>query len=72
MMMANIGRLCVVEERHETEVHVQLLVAVEESKAGIVGNEVNLRLLVATQHRHVFMMPAVFIPARLVSSKLWR
>ena len=52
-MMANIGRLRVVEERHETEIHVQLLVAVEESKAGIVGNEVNLQLLVAAKHDHV-------------------
>jgi hypothetical protein len=53
MMMANIGRLRVVEERHETEVHVQLLMAVEESKAGIVGNKVNLQLLVASEHDHV-------------------
>ena len=47
MIMANIVRLRVVEESHETEVHVQLLVAVEESKTGIVGNKVNLQLLVA-------------------------
>ena len=52
-MMANIGRLRVVEERHETEVHVQLLVAMEESEAGVVGNEIDFRLLVAAQHDHV-------------------
>ena len=53
MMMANISRLRVVEECHETEVHVQLLVAVEESEAGIVRNKVNLQLLVSAQHDHV-------------------
>jgi phosphoribosylanthranilate isomerase len=45
--------LHVVEKRHETEVHVQLLVAVEESEAGIVGNEIDLALLIAAQHDHV-------------------
>jgi hypothetical protein len=34
--------LRVIEQRHETEVHVQLLVAVEEGEAGVVGNEINL------------------------------
>jgi hypothetical protein len=34
--------LDLVEECHEAEVHVQLLVAVEESRSGIVGNEVDL------------------------------
>ena len=34
--------LRVIEQRHETEVHVQLLVAVEKGKAGVVGNEINL------------------------------
>ena len=42
--------LHVIEQRHEPEVHVQLLVTVEESKTGMIGNEVNLQLLVAPQH----------------------
>jgi len=32
---------------------VQLLVAMEKSGAGIVGNEINLALLVTAQHNHV-------------------
>jgi hypothetical protein len=39
--------LAVVEERHEAEIHVELLVAVEEREARIVGDEVHLRFLVA-------------------------
>jgi hypothetical protein len=46
--------LGVVEKRHETVVHVQLLVAVEESEARIISDKVNVVLLVATQHDHVF------------------
>ena len=34
--------LRVIEQRHETEIHVQLLVAVEKGKAGVVSNEINL------------------------------
>ena len=34
--------LRVVEQRHEPKVHVQLLMAVEQSQAGIVGDEVDL------------------------------
>ena len=33
----------IVEERHEAEVHVQLLVAVEKRHSGIVGNEVKFK-----------------------------
>jgi len=46
--------LDVIEQRHEPEVHVQLLVTVEESKTGMIGNEVNLHLLIAAQHYHIF------------------
>ena len=33
---------------------MQLLVTMEESEAGIVGNEIDLALLIAAQHDHVF------------------
>ena len=39
-----VGRnlpLRVIEQRHKTEVHVQLLVAVEEGESGVVSNEIN-------------------------------
>ena len=32
---------------------MQLLVAMEKSEAGIVGNEINLALLITAQHNHV-------------------
>ena len=51
---ANARPLDVIEQGHEAEVHVQLLVAVEQSEAGVIRNEVNLRLLVATNHHHIF------------------
>ena len=44
----------VIKQGHETEVHVQLLVAVKEGEPGIIGNEVNLDFLVAAYHDHIF------------------
>lgn len=41
--------LRVPEERHESEVHVQLLVAVKERQARIIGDEVELELLESPQ-----------------------
>jgi len=46
--------LRIVEEAHETEVHVELLVAMEKREAGIVGDEINFELLVAAEHDNVF------------------
>src|SRR6516225_7542442 len=46
--------LKVVEQRHKAEVHVQLLMAVEESEAGVVGYEGDFDLLIATQHDDIF------------------
>ena len=40
-------RLYIVEERHETVVHVQLLVTVEEGQPWIVSNKVYLGFLVS-------------------------
>ena len=40
-------RLYIVEERHETVVHMQLLVAVEKRQPWIVSNKVNLGFLVS-------------------------
>src|SRR5215469_18705692 len=42
-----IGALQVIEESHETKIHVQLLVAVEERQARIVSHEFDFRFLVA-------------------------
>ncbi len=46
--------LCVGEEGHEAEVHVELLVAMEESQAGIVGLEIDFYFLVAADHYYIF------------------
>ena len=45
--------LRVPEERHESEVHVQLLVAVKERQARIVGEEVELELLEPPKHHDI-------------------
>src|SRR5262249_5483570 len=50
-------RLRIFEQRHEAEVHVQLLVAVEKREARIVGNEVELYLLKAAEHDHILDHP---------------
>src|SRR4029077_16845316 len=53
----------IVKQRHEPVVHVQLLVAVQQSQSRIVGHKPNRRLLVAPQHHHVLENSS----ARLVS-----
>jgi hypothetical protein len=42
------------DHRHETIIHVQLLVAVKESRAGIVRREIHLDLLSGGHNDHVF------------------
>jgi hypothetical protein len=44
----------VIEQRHETEIHVQLLMTMEQRKTGIVGHEVDFINLIAAQHDDVF------------------
>jgi hypothetical protein len=44
----------IVEQNHEAKIHVKLLVAVKQSQARIVGDEIDFRLLIASQHHHVF------------------
>src|ERR1700751_70262 len=46
--------LHVVEQRHEAEVHVELLVAMEKRQTGIVRNKVDLCFLISAEHDHVF------------------
>jgi len=46
--------LHIIEKRHEAEIHVELLMAVEEGEAGIVGDECNFGLLVAVEHKNIF------------------
>src|SRR6516164_8874591 len=45
--------LHVVEQRHEAEIHVELLVAMEKRQTGIVRDEVDLCFLIAAEHDHV-------------------
>src|SRR5579864_4685436 len=45
-----VAWLCILEERHESEIHMQLLMAMKESHTGIVGHEVERDLLKAAQH----------------------
>src|SRR5512143_427368 len=43
----------IVEERHEPEIHVQLLVTVEEGHTWIVGDEIEFHFLKAAHRHHV-------------------
>src|SRR6266567_2446471 len=47
-------RLYIVEERHETVVHVQLLVTVEEGEPWIVSNKVYPGSLETASHHNIF------------------
>ena len=42
------------QQGHKAEVHVKLLVAVQEGEAGIVGQELDFSFLVATEHDDIF------------------
>src|ERR1700733_3027112 len=44
----------VVKERHESEIHMELLVAMKQRHAGIVGDKIHFRLLIAAQHHYIF------------------
>src|SRR5665213_837761 len=44
----------VVKERHEPEIHVQLLVTMEECQPAIVRDELELEFLKSAQHDHIF------------------
>src|SRR5579885_2012223 len=43
----------VVEKSHESEIHVQLLMAMEERKAGIIRYEIHRNFLISSHHYHV-------------------
>ena len=45
------------EKRHETEIHVQLLVAVEKGHSWIVGHKIELDFLKPVQHDHILDNP---------------
>jgi hypothetical protein len=47
-------RLYEIEQRHETEVHMQLLMAMGQRQPRIVGGESDFRFLLTAQHHHVF------------------
>src|SRR6185437_16168766 len=49
-----LGSSHVVEQGHEPEIHMQLLVAMEQSHPWIIGHKIHRELLVATQHGHIF------------------
>jgi len=45
--------LDVIEQSHETEIHMKLLMTVKERQAGIVGSEINFDLLIAADHEDI-------------------
>ena len=44
----------VIEQRHESEIHVQLLMAMKQCQTRIVSDEIDLDLLVAAHHHYIF------------------
>src|SRR5271165_3327642 len=50
-------RLHVIKQRHEAEIHMQLLMTVKQGQAGIVGDEIYLGFLISAQHDDVFDHP---------------
>lgn len=46
-------RFLVIEQRHKTKIHMKLLMAVEQSQAGIVGHKIDLGLLVTAEHDNI-------------------
>src|SRR5580704_13429786 len=51
----------IVEQRHETVVHMQLLVAMKEGEPWIVGGEVDLCFLITAHHDHVLHNPGSWL-----------
>src|SRR5580692_7353871 len=45
--------LHVLEERHEAEIHMQLLMAVKQREPRIIRHEIDLHLLIPANHDHV-------------------
>ena len=43
----------VIEQSHESIIHVKLLVAVKKREPGIAGDEIDLRFLVSPNHHHI-------------------
>jgi hypothetical protein len=61
-----------IEQGHETEIHVQLLMAVKQGEAGIIGNEVDLDFLVSAYRDHIFHHPLSWLAGDAGQFKLWR
>ena len=55
----------VVEQRHEAEVHVQLLMTVEERQTGIVSDKVYFDFLISTDHNNIFHHTCTGFPCEL-------
>src|SRR5438477_6391165 len=55
-------RLYIIEQRHETVVHVQLLVTVEEGQPWIVSNKVYLSFLVSASSKDLRTVSKVVLP----------
>src|SRR5215471_18130282 len=47
-------RSAAIEQRHKSEVHVRLHVAVEETAPRLIGSEVDRHFLETAEHGHVF------------------
>src|SRR5689334_6163613 len=59
------SRSDVIEQGHETKVHVKLLVTVKQREARIVCREVYFDLLISPDHNHIFHHARTRLPGEL-------
>ena len=51
--MRDLVLSCVVEQKHEAKIHVQLLMAMEQRQSRMIGNEIKFHFLKAADHDHI-------------------
>lgn len=55
--MALCSRLRVVEQSHESKIHVKLLMTMEQCESRIIRHKIEVCLLIASEHHHIFHHP---------------
>jgi hypothetical protein len=63
--------LDIIEQCHEAEVHVELLVAMEERDAGIISHKIHLDFLVASHHYDIFQYSRRWLSREVKAAGTW-
>ncbi len=56
------SRLDVLEQSHEPEIHMQLLMTVKQRKPRIVGDEIDFHFLIAAKHHYILHHAGSWLP----------